>query len=252
MFACAILVTAWLLMVLPPGAAHPASVWAVAAEAAERLVHNVQPAPEPGKPATAVPVFSARAPSKVIGHGVPGVIFRPQSKPVHPPALLLPGIAATPPAAVSGDIPFTGEYRLFRTSSHTVPAGALVLTGTPLDALYATTDGSTIVTEAYQPLSATVDFARFSAIELSLRTGGDSLAFASLQLVGAGPAGNLGPELFGLHRGSAQTVQFVIPQSARTLRATAIRVLFQSCDPNQLNTTVKVAIDLLTLRPNGY
>jgi len=49
-------------------------------------------------------------------------------------------------------IPFPGEYQLFRESSVRLPPDSLERPGSPLDAVYVSTNGGARETEAYQGL----------------------------------------------------------------------------------------------------
>lgn len=71
---------------------------------------------------------------------------RPQSL-VIPPNYR-PQIALSPFKSLS--IPFTGEYHLFRASSVELPSGSVTQSGSPLDAVYVTTNGGEMETDAYQ------------------------------------------------------------------------------------------------------
>ena len=65
-------------------------------------------------------------------------------------------------------IPFTREYHLFRASSGQLPSRSMVRIGTPLDAVYVTTNGGLMQMEAYQILDPPIDFSHCGRIQLNL------------------------------------------------------------------------------------
>ncbi|HXS96011.1 MAG TPA: hypothetical protein VN736_15505 [Candidatus Limnocylindrales bacterium] len=241
-FAIAVTATVWLLRYAPVPA-RASTPWGIA----EAVMQELREAPVDANKTTpesaqrATPVFSAKGTPAAFAKGVPGVIFRPPEKPK--PAIVQPGAPAISMSPRKpARIPFTGEYQLFRTSSGRLPPGSRVYTGTPLDALYRSTNGSGIETEAEQQFVPAVDFARCSRVQLALANGEEALAFAAMQLVTPSGVRELDPALFGVHPGVVQNIDFDVPPSMQPVPVSAIRILFHSADPSRRGTTVKVAI----------
>jgi len=73
-------------------------------------------------------------------NGVPGVVLRPRPTPVPAAQVDCAGADFGFRRGAAGD-PFTGEIPTVRTSSGSLPKGAMVETGTPLGGVYGTTNG---------------------------------------------------------------------------------------------------------------
>jgi hypothetical protein len=147
-------------------------------------------------------------------------------------------------------IPFTGEYHLFRTVSGQLPPHSLVKTGTPLDAVYVTTNGGLMQMEAYQTFDPPLDFASCGRIYLTLFSGEVFPAAASLQLVAGSRIEDLGSEIFGLAAPSEEVLEYAVPAWSHRPQVNAIRVVFHP-NPTQGSQSMRVAIQRFILMPRG-
>jgi hypothetical protein len=201
---------------------------------------------------TAIPVVTAHEQGEVGHGGIPGVILRPKTKPRRQflqIAPLMPGMNQLLPDPLT--FPFTGEYHIFRTSSGSLPDGAPVQDGTPLEAVYVTTNGGSMETQAYQPLIPPVDFSRCGQVRLTLRSGEAFPGGAALQLWSEAGLENLGTQVFGMERHAEETLPYFVPDTPRRLPVKALRVVFLH-DPSQIAKSSKVAIVGFTLVPRAY
>jgi hypothetical protein len=216
-----------------------------------RLPDASQPKPEAAKH-SATPVFT---PTHEIGksgeNGAPGVVLRPVAKPLPRNRLWLPGAATVFSVSRTLPVPFSGEYHLYRASSGSLPPGALVYEGTPLDAIYVTTNQTPMETEAYQRLDPPIDLGNCDTIQVALSTAEEFPASASMKLETAGGILDLGTRIFGLTRARDETIEFALPASPRRLRVSAIRVVFHR-NPAQQDQSTRVAIQGFTLVPRSF
>jgi len=201
---------------------------------------------------SATPVFT---PTHEIGrsggNGVPGVVLRPEAKPLPRTKLWLPRTATVFSVSRPLSVPFSGEYHLYRASSGSLPPGALVYAGTPLDAIYVTTNQTAMETEAYQSFEPPIDFVNCDTIQVVLSTAEVFPASASMKLETAGGMLDLGTQIFGLTRAPEQTIEFALPALSRRLRVSAIRVVFHR-NPAQQDQSTRVAIQGFTLVPRVF
>jgi hypothetical protein len=182
--------------------------------------------------------------------GIPGLVLQPHKR--RPQSLVLsPGYRS--PLALSRSRPlsiaFTGEYHLFRISSAGLPPGSVTQAGSPLDAVYVTTNGSDMETDAWQEFDPPLETALCSRIQLTLMNGETFPASATMILLATGANAQIGPEIFGLNGTSEETLDFAVPPSfVSPLRA--IRVVFRH-DPSESSHSAKVAIRTLTFLPKA-
>jgi hypothetical protein len=201
---------------------------------------------------SATPVFTpTRDVSRSGGNGVPGVVLRPEAKPLPRTTLWLPAAAAGFSISRPLTVPFTGEYHLYRASSGSLPPGASIYAGTPLDAIYITTNRAPMETEAYQGIDPPMDFGNCDRIEVALSTAEVRPVSASLRLETAGGTVDLETQIFGLTPARQQTIEFALPAAPRRLRVSAIRVFFHR-NPSQQDQSTRVAIQGFTLVPKGF
>jgi hypothetical protein len=216
-----------------------------------RLPDASQPKPEAAKQ-SATPVFTpTHEIGKSGGNGVPGVVLLPVAKPLPRNRLWLPGAATVSSVSRPLAVPFSGEYHLYRASSGSLPPGASVYVGTPLDAIYVTTNQTPMETEAYQRLVPPIDLGNCDSIQVALSTAEALPASASMKLETAGGTLDLGTQIFGLTRAREQTVEFALPPSTRRLRVSAIRVVFHR-NPSQQDQSTRVAVQGFTLVPRAF
>ena len=179
------------------------------------------------------------------------MVLRPVAKPLPRTRLWLPATAAVFSVSRPLAVPFSGEYHLYRASSGSLPPGALVYAGTPLDAIYVTTNQTPMETEAYQRLDPPIDLGNCDTIQVALSTAEALPASASMKLETAGGTLDLGTQIFGLTRAREQTVEFALPPSPRRLRVSAIRVVFHR-NPAQQDQSTRVAVQGFTLVPRTF
>ena len=201
---------------------------------------------------SATPVFT---PTHEIGrsggNGVPGVVLRPEAKPLPRTRLWLPRTATVFSVSRPLTVPFSGEYHLYRASSGRLPPGAVIYAGTPIDAIYVTTNRTAMETEAYQSFEPPIDFVNCDTIQVVLSTAEVFPASASMKLETAGGMLDLGTRIFGLTRAREQTIEFALPALSRRLRVSAIRVVFHR-NPAQQDQSTRVAIQGFTLVPRVF
>jgi hypothetical protein len=218
--------------------------------------------PPPPKPAVSAGAAGGRgrAPVRVVATlepdqlgkgGIPGLILQPNKKKAQtlalPPAYRL-RVTLNPQRPVS--IPFTGEYHLFRESSSAIPPGSVQRAGSPLDAVYVTTNGTPMETDAYQDFDPPVDFAPCAKIRMTLTSGEVFPASATLILVGAEKSGEMGPEIFGMSSEPEETLEFSVPPAAGGVPVRGIRVVFRH-NPMEASHSTQVAVLRFTFVPRG-
>jgi hypothetical protein len=181
---------------------------------------------------------------------VPGVVLRPEKKEVER-AVVMPRMYDTPRIATtvwnSLTIPFTGEYRIFPTSSAGLNHVWAAEFGTLLDNAYATAGGGRLETEAYQQFVIPIDFTNCKKVQMALVSAEDGPYGAVLHLETAGGSVELGSEIGGLDRHAEETLEFEVPEGTNTM-VRAFRVAFQRI-PVQGSNSLKVDIQRFTLVP---
>jgi hypothetical protein len=225
----------------------------ITSQVLQRLV-RVPPAPvAPAKVASAASkavVTRVVDPGPAIGargqNGVPGVVLRPRPTPCRRPKLIVPGARFRFSFAEPLAIPFTGEYQLFRTSSGSLPKGAMVETGTPLESVYGTTNGGPMETVAVQTFDPPIDFTHCGKVWVALTSAETMPLLASMQLVAQKSVEDGGTEMMGMKR--EETLEFQVPVAAKALLVHAIRISFQRVFKDR-DKNVRVAVERFTLVP---
>jgi hypothetical protein len=172
------------------------------------------------------------APRPKLVYSLPGSL-RPSSMPA--------------PADRQMNLPFSGEYQIFPTSSARLHHDWANESGNLLDHVYATSAGGSMETEAVQPLDPPVDLTNCGQIRIGLVSDEAAPFAASMQLVTRSGILDLGSEFCGLDRGVEETLTFRVPATG-DLVATAIRVGFRRF-PRQGKQSVKVDVRWFTLVP---
>jgi len=97
-----------------------------------------------------------------------GVILRPAG--THKQAVLTVKLPAPRQRIVTSPlhVPFTGEYWIYRQTEDRPPSDSLQLTGSPLDASYASTDLIPLIVEARQDLRDPIEVSTCGAIEVDV------------------------------------------------------------------------------------
>lgn len=146
---------------------------------------------------------------------------------------------------------FTGEYELFRTSSGTLPAGAIVEAGTPLERIYGTTNGGQMETVAVQMFEPPLDLTHCDKVLVVLATAETLPLLASLQLVAEQSVEDGGTDMIGLNPAREVTLEFWVPLTSRPrlVRAMRIRFVRPAFDRDK---NVRVAVERFTLVPRGH
>jgi len=183
----------------------------------------------------------------------PGVILRAEGKSQSQFALVFP-IARPrnphPTVERTLSIPFSGEYRLFPTSSAKVQHEWVQESGTLLENSYATAGGGSLETEAYQKLDPPVDVANCGKVRLVLVSGEDGPFGASVELEASGSSLSLGTEVCGLDRYKDETVEFAVPNGPHNLQIKGIRVGFHRI-AKQGRQSMRVAVKQFVMEPRG-
>jgi hypothetical protein len=224
-------------------------------DATSRELQNmVNPPKEPAAPPKSAPmrIFIPKVETATMGQGgIPGLILLPNKK--KPQTVTIPAtyrlrITLSPSKPVS--IPFTGEYQLFRESSAKLPPDSVERAGSPLDAVYVSTNGGAMETDAYQDFDPPVDFTSCGKIQVTLTSGEMFPASATLILLGAEQIGEMGPEIFGLNAATEETVEFTVPSMPGGIPVKGIRIIFRH-NPMEASHSTQVAIRGFTFVPRG-
>jgi hypothetical protein len=237
------------------GAAQTAGGTSMTRQVLSRLAH-VPPRPVPlssvgvGTPRRVVSRVVDAGPA--IGekgqNGVPGVVLHPRLGRSQRPTLIAPGPRPRLSPTESLAIPFSGEYHLFRTSSESLPTGAIVEAGTPLESLYGTTNGSPMETVAVQMFEPPIDLSHVGKVWVAVESAESTPVLVSMQLVARGSVTNCGVDLIGIKPGREQLLEFEVPVTARPLLVRAIRISFQHPGPDR-DQSVRIAVERITLAP---
>lgn len=211
----------------------------------QRLVH-VPPKPA-AKPMPAAAASKAVVTQVVALNGVPGVVLRPRPKQSPKSLLILPGsrfrFSFEQPLA----IPFTGEYHLFPTSSGSLPTGAAVETGTPLENLYGTIGGGPMETVAVQTFDPPIDLTHCGKVLVAMTSAEGMLLLASMQLLAGGRVEDGGTLPMGMQPARQQTLEFHVPLTVKPLLVDAIRISFLRVVDR--NRSAQVSVEGFTLVP---
>ncbi len=100
---------------------------------------------------------------------VPGVILRVEAKPSRLALMRVPVVRGRPAKTTVEHpltFPFTGEYRLFPTSSALLHHEWAIESGTLLEHEYATSGGGSLETEAFERFHPPIDFSNCGKVRL--------------------------------------------------------------------------------------
>ena len=216
----------------------------------QRLAHVPPPPVAPA--ATQKMVTQVVDPVPAIGakvhKGFPGVVLHPLPKRGQRPPLIVPGAHLHLSSTQSLGIPFAGEYQMFRTSAGTLPAGAIVETGSPLDSVYGTTNGGPMDTVAVQTFDPRIDLTHCGKVLVALTSAETMPLMVSMQLVAEGGVEDGGTELLGMNAAAREeTLEFQVPHRGRRLLVHAIRIVFRR--PVDRGKNARVAVERFTLVP---
>jgi hypothetical protein len=181
--------------------------------------------------------------------GIPGLILRAELK-SRRQKVVVP--FAVPTAKISlarpQTIPFTGEYRFFRYSSGQPPPGSVERLGSPLDAVYATTNGSPLIMEAVQPFDPPVDFARCGRIQISVTNREPLPGTVFLRLEEGAKIEEIGVDFIGVGHAREEVVEFLVPDAPRRPLVSALRLIFKK-NLDQESRSTRAAIRWIALIP---
>ena len=204
-----------------------------------------------GVPSASAP-SSRRVGSLVPDGDFPGVILLPELKPeatlLLPPPLLPSLLNA--PLVKPLDIPFSGEYWMFRPPFSRPPSQSFVRRGTPAEFSFHTTDGWPIKMEAHQHLEQPADIKCCTRIQLVI-TDAESNAIAELEVVlrdtRSGLSESLGTAVADPGR-MTQTLTYPVPRTGRIESFDEIQIVFHRHGP-RLDKSSKIAIERFVLEP---
>ena len=166
------------------------------------------------------------AKAKGMGEGIPGLVLRPREKRSQRVRVIEPGATLRLLPGAPLEIPFTGEYRLFRGSSGGLPTGAQVERGTPLDAAYRTTDTSPMQTVAVQTFDPPLDLSHCDRVMVRVLGAEKLPLLATMELVGAGGTEDGGTDVMGTKPGE-ETLEFHMQRTAKPLLVDTMRITFE-------------------------
>jgi hypothetical protein len=161
-----------------------------------------------------------------MGEGIPGLVLRPREKRSQRVRVIEPGATLRLLPGAPLEIPFTGEYRLFRGSSGGLPTGAQVERGTPLDAAYRTTDTSPMQTVAVQTFDPPLDLSHCDRVMVRVLGAEKLPLLATMELVGAGGTEDGGTDVMGTKPGE-ETLEFHMQRTAKPLLVDTMRITFE-------------------------
>jgi hypothetical protein len=240
-----------------PGAAKMAEMPAVTMRILDRLAH-LPPATAPSSLADSKMLAPKAVVTRLVNaspasgansdNGVPGVVMRPRLKPSQSFRVIAPGVRPVLSPAQALTFPFTGEYHLFRASSGSLPKGAIIQTGTPLEIVYGTTNGAPMETEAVQTFTPPIDLSLCGKIVVTLTSAEVTLLLASIELVTDGSVEDGGTQLIETKPERGQVLEFPLPSPRRSLLVRAIRISFKRPGPDR-DKNVQLAVEQFTLMP---
>ena len=195
-------------------------------------------------------VDPAPAAEQQIPGGIPGIVLRPKDSRSQQPQITMAGLRFSFSGSQPLAIPFTGEYEVYRTSSGKLPAGASIETGTPLDRIYGTTNGSAMETVAVQSFDPPLDLSKCGRVLVALVSAEQMPLLASMQFIGEEGVEEGGTDLLGMKAVREQNLEFQVPKSARPMLVRSIRISFMRPLVDR-NKNVRIEIERFTLVPRG-
>jgi hypothetical protein len=184
--------------------------------------------------------------------GIPGVVLRPPPvKPEKPPVVLAGTQFHFTSARQSFGFPFSGEYELFRMSSGSLPKGSSLEEGSPLDAVFGTTNGEPMETVAVQPFDPPLDFSHCGKVLVTVTSAEKYPVLVIMQLVTDASVEDGGTDLLSMKGAGEQMLEFQVPQTSRPMLVRALRIAFQR-PATENNTNVRIAVKSFTLLTRGF
>jgi len=181
------------------------------------------------------------------GGDFPGVILLPEVKPyttlVAP--VLAPPAKFGAPIARAVDIPFSGQYWMFRWPATRPPRRSVIRRGNATDISFRTTDGWPMEMEAHQKLDPPVGVQCCSQIQLVIRNTDQFPGTVSLELILLDSAI---PMSLGSIAPAGQVVTYRIPQVLVLRKFDELKVVFHR-DRIRADKSAKIAIERFILVP---
>ncbi len=147
--------------------------------------------------------------------------------------------------------PFSGEYELFRLSSGSLPKGSSAESGSPLDAIFATTNGEPMETVAVQPFDPPLDLSHCGKVLVTVTNAEKYPVLVIMQLVTGESIEDGGSDLLGMKGAGEQMLEFQVPPASRPMLVRALRIAFQR-PATENNTNVRIAVKSFTLLTRGF
>jgi hypothetical protein len=184
------------------------------------------------------------------GGDFPGVILLPELKPYT--ALVAPVLA--PPAKFGApivravDIPFSGQYWMFRWPATRPPRRSVIRRGSATDVSFHTTDGWPMEMEAHQELDPPVNVQCCSQIQVGIRNADPSPGTVSMELILMDTSMPTSPgQSLGSIAPAGQVVTYRIPPGPAVPKFDDLKVVFhRGVRPDK---SAKIAIERFILVP---
>ncbi len=212
--------------------------------------------PPAGQPATS-PSTELPPPADGGGFGgdFPGVILLPELKPYPTIFVPVPAAPARPaitiPTAVPKplDIPFSGEYWMFRRPASRPPRQSVIRRGSATDLSFHTTDGWPMEMEAHQKLDTPIGIACCREIQLAIRSTDPHPETVSVELVLVDSALFPAPgQSLGSLAPVGQVLTYRVPPDPAVRKFDDLKVIFHR-DPARADKSARISIDRFILVP---
>ena len=202
----------------------------------------------------------AAEPDPAVGGDFPGVILLPEQKPdptifvpvISPPGT--PGALRLRVAPKPFNIPFSGEYWMYRWPASRPPRRSIIRRGNAAELSFHTTDGWPMEMEAHQKLDTPVAIDCCREIQLAIRNADPYPGMISLELIlidTSIPGFNwrsLGAVRLQPVPASEQTLTFQVPTNTMIRKFDELKVVFHR-DMPRADKSARMAIDRFVLVP---
>lgn len=197
----------------------------------------------------------------------PGVVLVPETEP--PKALVAPQphSSTAPPAAdlpKPSNIPFTGEYWMFKPPNVRPPRTSYLRKGTPLALSFVTTDHRPLSMEAHQKLDHAIDLRCCSGIQMAISNIDRYPGTITLEIILIDGAARQSESLgtaevtsrpsgrpwTGSHFPAPETLAFAIPASTALREFDEIKVVFHRT-PLRMDRSARISIERFLLMPRS-
>ncbi|MGC9950350.1 MAG: hypothetical protein ABSF64_28630 [Bryobacteraceae bacterium] len=197
-------------------------------------------------------------PDENVGFGgdFPGVILLPELKPYT--TLFVPVLASPAkfgaPIAKAVDIPFSGQYWMFRFPAPRPPRRSIIRRGSASELSFHTTDGWPMEMEAHQKLEQPVSTRCCSQIQIAIRNTDPYPGTVSLELIlidtsmPMNPGHSLGNVTAGSPSPAERVLSFRLPPAMELLKFDELKVVFHR-DRMRAEKSARIAIERFMLAP---